>query len=474
MSEPPDEALHSLLDTFAPGLSWLVRLLSAALGVNVLSSVLPLVALPIISTFLLLSLSRALEPIISLFVASAEIKHRNNLYPQATRWMSEVESFSWSRSAIAGITEAFGYLWDSNDKSPEYVDTENPAHQGKIEKIRITPGQEHYHFFRYQNCWFAFYRDPHRNALDHFSRTGENLYFYYMFWNRAVFESLLEDIQKFNVDSRRGKLLVYSGYQVKADAGWRQMCDEIPRCPDSLALDEGMKEEMIKDVENFFSKNVVELYQKRGISHRRGFLFYGEPGTGKTTCCKWIATLLGLPLYVINPATVDDYGLQELFRTLPAHCLVVLEDIDCAGIDQRGNTTNEKNDESRQKGVTLATVLNVLDGIGAHAGHLMIATTNAKTALDPALTRPGRIDKQYEFRKPDAPTIRAYFSFFFGTCSADAKSSNPTLEQLASQFSAMVSGLALSPAAIQEYFLRCNEDPKVAVKNAATLGSTIR
>ncbi|KAJ5330563.1 hypothetical protein N7476_000346 [Penicillium atrosanguineum] len=342
MSEPPDEALNSLLDTFAPGLSWLVRLISAALGVNVLSSVLPLVALPIISTFLLPSLSRALEPIISFFVASAEIKHRNNLYPQVTRWMSEVESYSCSGSAIAGITEAFGYLWDSNDKSPEYVDTEIPAHQGKIERIRITPGQGHYHFFQYQDCLFAFYRDPHRNVLDHFSRNGENLYFYYMFWNRAVFENLLEDIQKVNVDLRRGKLPVYSAYQVKGDASWRKMSDEIPRSPDSLALDEGLKKEMFEDIENFLSKAVVQLYQKRGIPYRRGYLLYGPPGTGKTSWCRVIATSFGFALYVIDPATVDDHGLRELFRTLPERCLVVLEDIDCAGIDQRGNTTNEK------------------------------------------------------------------------------------------------------------------------------------
>ncbi|MFE3288105.1 hypothetical protein ACFXJJ_34075, partial [Streptomyces sp. NPDC059233] len=50
----------------------------------------------------------------------------------------------------------------------------------------------------------------------------------------------------------------------------------------------------------------------------------------------------------------------------------------------------------RQNGITLATVLNIINGIGAHHGHILIATTNAKAELDPALTRPGRIDKQYE------------------------------------------------------------------------------
>ena len=345
MSEQPDEALHSLLDTFAPGLSWLIRLISAALGVNILSSVLPLVALPIISTFLLPSLSRALEPIISLFVASAEIRHRNNLYPQVMRWVSSVRFHSCSSSVIVGITEAFGFLWDSNDDSLKYVETEIPAYRGKIEKLRITPGQERFHFFRYQKCWFAFYRDPHRNALDPFSRNAENITIYYMSWNKAVFENLLVDIQKFNVDCRRGQLAVFYARQDKRDAGWQNMCDEIPRSLDSLAQDKEMKREMIKDIGKFLSKDVTDFYRKRGIPHRRGYLFHGPPGTGKSSCCKVIATHFELPIYIINLATVDDYGLQELFRTLPAppaRCMVVLEDIDTTGIDQRGIQYSER------------------------------------------------------------------------------------------------------------------------------------
>ena len=180
MTEQPNEALHSLLDTFSPGLSWLIRLVSVALGINILSFVLPLVALPIISAFLIPSLSRALGPVISLFVASAEIKHRNNLYPQVMRWMSSVRFHSLSSSAIAGITEAFGFFWDSNDNSVEYVETEIPAYRGKIERVRITPGQDCFHFFWYQNCLFAFYRDPHRNARDPFSRNAENIIIYFM------------------------------------------------------------------------------------------------------------------------------------------------------------------------------------------------------------------------------------------------------------------------------------------------------
>ena len=154
------------------------------------------------------------------------------------------------------------------------------------------------------------------------------------------------------------------------DAGWRKMCDELPRSLNSLALDEGMKEDIVEDVRKFLSNDVADLYQRRGIRHRRGYLLYGPPGTGKTSCCKMLATHFELPIYIINLATVDDLGLEELFRTLPAHparSMVVLEDIDTAGINRHGHTANKKDDAGRQNGISLTTVLNIIDGIGCRA-----------------------------------------------------------------------------------------------------------
>lgn len=142
------------------------------------------------------------------------------------------------------------------------------------------------------------------------------------------------------------------------------MFDELPRSLNSLALDEGVKEDIVEDVRKFLSNDVADLYQRRGIPHRRGYLLYGPPGTGKTSCCKMLATHFELPIYIINLATVDDLGLEELFRTLPAHparSMVVLEDIDTAGINRHGHTANKKDDAGRQNGITLAAVLMASD-----------------------------------------------------------------------------------------------------------------
>ncbi|KAJ5751358.1 hypothetical protein N7533_008386 [Penicillium manginii] len=471
MSAQPDEILHTLLDTFAPGLSWIVRLLSEVMGVNALSYFLPLAALPMISTFILPWIWGFLEPLVFLVVSSAEIKHRNNLYPQVTRWMSRVQFYSLSGSTVIGTTDAFGYLWDSNKDAVEFVETNEAAYRGKLIKFRITPGQNHVHFFRHKGHLFALFRDPPRNPGDAFSRISENILIYYPFWNKRRFEDLVETIQKFDVDSRRGKIRVLCAHQEKQNASWQRMCDEWPRSFESMALRGTMKQDIINDIQNFLSEEVFDFYKKRGIPHRRGYLFYGPPGTGKSSFCRVIATQFELPIYIINLAIVDSYGLQELFRTLPAlpeRCVVVLEDIDTAGIQRAGNSTSEDK-INRQERVNLATVLNVLDGVGAHSGHILVATTNAKPTLDDALLRPGRMDKQYEFLYPDPETIKIYFTFFFQDYCTDTDPSKKSLGQLAVEFSQAASHVLVSPASLQEYFLRCNGDPAVAIQNAKTI-----
>jgi chaperone BCS1 len=230
-----------------------------------------------------------------------------------------------------------------------------------------------------------------------------------------------------------------------------------------------MKQEIIKDVQIFLSEEVFSFYNRRGIPHRRAYLFYGPPGTGKSSFCRVIATQFDLPIYVINLSTVDNYGLQELFRTLPAlpeRCIVVLEDF--VGI-QRGGNSKSQDEINQQERVTLATVLNVLDGVGAHSGHILVVTTNSKPTLDDALTRPGRMDKQYEFQYPDPETMKQYFTFFFQDYCTDTDISKKSLGQLAMEFSQAASHIHVSSATLQEYFLQCKGDPFAAIQNLESL-----
>ena len=98
---------------------------------------------------------------------------------------------------------------------------------------------------------------------------------------------------------------------------------------------------------------------------------------------------------------MGDNTLQQLFSGLPSPSVVLIEDIDRAfgGVDLTQKHTQSKSEFGQNRGssVTLAGLLNAIDGIAAQEGRLLFATTNNPTVLEPAFLRPGRIDRQIQF-----------------------------------------------------------------------------
>lgn len=99
-----------------------------------------------------------------------------------------------------------------------------------------------------------------------------------------------------------------------------------------LAADQ--KAAIIKDVNEFLHPSSAGWYARRGIPYRRGYLFHGPPGTGKTSLSFALAGLFGLDVYAVS---LQEPGLTEgdlmlLFNGLPRRCIVLLEDVDAAGL----------------------------------------------------------------------------------------------------------------------------------------------
>ena len=78
------------------------------------------------------------------------------------------------------------------------------------------------------------------------------------------------------------------------------------------------------------------MYSNRGIPYRRGYLFHGGPGVGKTSLSFALAGLFGLEIYCLSLSeiTLTEEDLIMLFTALPQRCIVLLEDIDCAGVSR--------------------------------------------------------------------------------------------------------------------------------------------
>ncbi|XP_038604351.1 ATPase family protein 2 homolog, partial [Tachyglossus aculeatus] len=151
-----------------------------------------------------------------------------------------------------------------------------------------------------------------------------------------------------------------------------------------------------------------QLFHRFGIPPPRGVLLYGPPGTGKTMIARALASQAGAHMAVINgPEIISKfYGetearLREIFAeaTLRSPSIVFIDELD-ALCPKREKAQNEV--EKR----VVASLLTLMDGIGSEGSLgrvLVLGATNRPQALDPALRRPGRFDKELEIGVPSAP-----------------------------------------------------------------------
>lgn len=202
---------------------------------------------------------------------------------------------------------------------------------------------------------------------------------------------------------------------------WELSCRKRPRPMESVILPSEQADRLVADAKWFFGAG--DWYAERGIPYRRGYLFSGPPGTGKSSVVLALASHLGKPVYALNLASVSqDSVLMEAFAEVPQDAILLVEDIDAIRV-ARSRTGKEakKDDASPGAGLTtLSGLLNAIDGVAAPEGRLLVMTSNHPEHLDPALIRPGRIDLHERFDLPGPDEIRRMFLRFHPGREADA------------------------------------------------------
>ena len=269
--------------------------------------------------------------------------------------------------------------------------------------------------------------------------------------NRQLAWQLLEDAREHALPRGERRLTLY---QV-AYASWSEQMERLPRPPESVVLREGLLEDLIADARRFLDGR--SSYVQRGIPYRRGYLLHGPPGTGKSSAVVAIATALGLDIAVLNlsNATLDDTDLVNRLADVPPNAIVLIEDIDCAFVAR-------KSAEDKTSKITFSGLLNAIDGVAAGEGRLLFATTNHPERLDPALVRPGRIDRRVEIGLADREQLRRIFQRFF-------PAADPAL---AERFAASLPDRQLAMSAVQAYLVQHAESAQLACAERVALGGS--
>ena len=149
-----------------------------------------------------------------------------------------------------------------------------------------------------------------------------------------------------------------------------------------------------------------ELFKRIGIKPPKGVLLYGPPGTGKTLLARAIACNIEATfLKIVASSIVDKYigesarVVREMFAYAREHepCIIFIDEIDAIG----GKRTDDASSSDREVHRTLMEMLNQIDGFDELGRVKVIMATNRPDVLDPALLRPGRLDRKIEIPLPN-------------------------------------------------------------------------
>jgi mitochondrial chaperone BCS1 len=297
----------------------------------------------------------------------------------------------------------------------------------------------HFVRFRGRRVWLARERRELQNASGT-SAHHDKFVVSYLGTSRTLIDDLITEAAEVANTADVGTEI-----SIASDGHWRHAGYRCARSLDSVVLPDGIAEGLLTDFRDFLGSK--RWYLDRGVPYQRGYLFHGPPGSGKTSIVTALAGELGLGVAVLplSDWRLNDNTLASTVAGLPQRCILLIEDVDAAFKERKNPDI----------GLSFSGLLNALDGVLAPEGRLLVMTTNHPERLDPALIRPGRVDRQVAFEHASSDQAVRMFQWFF----RDARCE---LDSLALRFAMLLHGQEVSMAAIQEHLLRHRDSPHAA------------
>merc|ERR1711981_1267709 len=192
---------------------------------------------------------------------------------------------------------------------------------------------------------------------------------------------------------------------------------KVDKAPLESYADVGGLEKQIQEIKEAVELPLThpELYEDVGIRPPKGVILYGVPGTGKTLLAKAVANETSATfLRIVGSELIQKYLgegpklVRELFRVAAelSPSIVFIDEIDAIGTKRYESTSGGEKEIQR----TMLELLNQLDGFDDRGDVKVIMATNKIDTLDPALIRPGRIDRKILFENPDQNTKKKIFT----------------------------------------------------------------
>lgn len=244
-------------------------------------------------------------------------------------------------------------------------------------------------------------------------------------------QRILDMIDEFKFKHTAGRVGVFT-----FEKEWARLTDVPKRRLETVILEKATKQKLIDNISEF--KASRSWYEDRGLPFKLTMMLHGVPGTGKSSLIKALASHFEMHLCVLNLSTMSDWIFQRALSTAPENSIIVIEDFDSASATKArsslipaiqapsddaddGRPTDDKDargsiDQSQEKPLsflTLSGILNSLDGVVALDGTIVILTTNVLKDIDPAILRPGRIDRIVELKHLESPEVHDYVQLMF-------------------------------------------------------------
>ncbi|BFZ63009.1 ATPase of 26S proteasome regulatory subunit 4 [Saitoella coloradoensis] len=196
---------------------------------------------------------------------------------------------------------------------------------------------------------------------------------------------------------------------------------KLDKAPTESYADIGGLEAQIQEIKESVELPLThpELYEEMGIKPPKGVILYGVPGTGKTLLAKAVANQTSATfLRIVGSELIQKYlgdgpkMVRQLFQVAEEHApsIVFIDEVDAIGTKRYDSNSGGEREIQR----TMLELLNQLDGFDSRGDVKVIMATNRINDLDPALIRPGRIDRKILFEAPDTSTRRKIFQIHTG------------------------------------------------------------